>query len=99
MTSATDTGCRTSSDWARSRSARPGSATPLPIQAWQIWNEPNLKKFYIPYPSPKSYAKLLDISHDAIKSVDSQAQIIIGGLTGNGDISAWDFLNQMYPVS
>ena len=25
-------------------------ATPLPIQSWQIWNEPNLKKFYVPVP-------------------------------------------------
>ena len=24
------------------------SATPLPIQSWQIWNEPNLKKFFSP---------------------------------------------------
>ena len=24
------------------------SATPLPIQSWQIWNEPNLKKYFAP---------------------------------------------------
>ncbi len=24
------------------------NATPLPIQSWQIWNEPNLKKFFAP---------------------------------------------------
>ena len=24
------------------------SATPLPVQSWQIWNEPNLKKFFTP---------------------------------------------------
>ncbi len=24
------------------------SATPLPIQSWQVWNEPNLKKYFDP---------------------------------------------------
>ena len=46
-------------------------ATPLPIQSWQIWNEPNLKKFYVPYPSPQSYARLVQLSHAAIRSKDA----------------------------
>ena len=27
-------------------------AKPLPIQSWEIWNEPNLRKYFAPYPSP-----------------------------------------------
>ena len=35
--------------WATGYRQRYGAnATPLPIQSWQIWNEPNLKKFFDP---------------------------------------------------
>ncbi|MEK6272381.1 MAG: glycosyl hydrolase, partial [Actinomycetota bacterium] len=75
------------------------SATPLPIQAWQIWNEPNLKKFYLPYPAPKHYARLVKISHGAIRSEDPQARIVLAGMPGYGDVKAWDFLNEFYSVA
>ncbi len=72
------------------------NAVPLPITAWQIWNEPNLKKFFIHYPEPKEYAQLLALSHNAIKSIDPTAQIVLGGMPGNGDIKAWTFLDALY---
>ncbi len=62
-------------------------ATPLPIQAWQIWNEPNLSKFFAPYPSPTEYAQLLRISHNAIKAPDHNAQIVLAGMPGYGDVT------------
>ncbi len=49
------------------------SAESLPIQSYQIWNEPNLQKYFAPNPSPGKYARLLQISHAAIKSKDPQA--------------------------
>ena len=77
-------------------------ATPLPIQSWQIWNEPNLKKFFAPganvQQSAQKYARLLQISHDAIKSRDPQAQIVLAGMPANGDVTAWVFLNNLYEV-
>ena len=75
------------------------SATPLPIQSWQIWNEPNLKKFFAPEPSPGKYARLLQISHDAINGQDPQARIVLAGVSGNGDLKAWDFLKRLYAVA
>jgi hypothetical protein len=71
-------------------------ATPLPIQSWQIWNEPNLKKYFAPKPSPGKYARLVKISHDAIKSRDPQARIVLAGMPSNGDLTAWDFLDSLY---
>ena len=71
-------------------------AIPLPIQSWQIWNEPNLKKFYVPYPAPQHYARLVKFSHAAIRSRDPQARIVLGGMPGYGDIKAWDFLKTFY---
>ena len=74
-------------------------ATPLPIQSWQIWNEPNLHKYFAPYPSATTYARLLAISHDAIRSVDPQARIVLAGMPGFGDVNAWDFLDRLYSVA
>jgi hypothetical protein len=73
-------------------------ATPLPIQAWQIWNEPNLGKFFAPYPSPSEYAQLLQVSHDAIKGEDPNAEIVLAGMPGYGDVTAWQFLYGLYSV-
>ena len=63
---------------------------------YQIWNEPNLKKYFIPYPAPKEYAQLLQLSSNAIKSVDPKAKIVLGGMPGNGDVKAWTFLDALY---
>jgi hypothetical protein len=73
-------------------------ATPLPIHSWQIWNEPNLKKYWVPYPDPKRYGTLLQLSHSAITSVDPKAQIVLGGLPGypNAGLRARDFLKRLY---
>ncbi len=76
------------------------NAKPQPIRAWQIWNEPNLQKFFVPSKnldeSAPQYARLLEISHDAIKSEDPKAQIVLPGLPGYGDVTAWDFLDRLY---
>jgi polysaccharide biosynthesis protein PslG len=50
-----------------------------PINAWQIWNEPNFK-YFIAKPNPTEYGKLVKLSSAAIKSVDPTAQIILAGL-------------------
>ncbi len=74
-------------------------AKPLPIQAWQIWNEPNLQKYFAPEPSAGRYARLLQISHRAIRAIDRRARIVLAGVSGNGDLTAWDFLNRLYSVA
>jgi hypothetical protein len=74
------------------------SATPLPIQSWQIWNEPNLAKFFAPNPSAGKYAQLLGISKSAITSRDPQARIVLAGMVAYTDRKAWDFLDDLYAV-
>ena len=73
-------------------------ATPLPIQSWQIWNEPNLKKFFAPNPSPGKYAQLLRISKSAIAAEDPQARIVLAGMVAYTDRKAWDFLDDLYDL-
>jgi hypothetical protein len=84
----------------------PGSATPLPtvpIRDWQIWNEENF--FYFTRPaSPGRYARLLKITHRAVRQADPRADIVLGGLFGNprqrppAAMDAVDFLEQLYRV-
>jgi hypothetical protein len=80
------------------RQEHPGG-TPLPIQSWQIWNEPNIQKYFAPAPSPGKYARLVQISHDAIATKDPKARIVLAGLSGTGDIAPQTFLNSFYAVS
>src|SRR6185295_2624660 len=72
-------------------------------QSWQIWNEPNLKKFFSPGAtldqSANKYARLLSLSRDAIKSRDPQGKLVLAGMPGYGDVTAWKFLNNLYQVS
>ena len=89
----------TGSYWANGYKQRFPGAAPLPIQAWQIWNEPNLQKYFAPAPSPGKYARLVQISHDAIMTRDPKAKVVLAGLSGNGDVAAQTFLNNFYAVS
>jgi Glycosyl hydrolase catalytic core len=74
------------------------SAKPEPIRSWQIWNEPNLEKYFAPKPSAEEYAHLLEISHDTIKSSDPQARIVLAGMPGFGKPKAWDFMDSLYAI-
>ncbi len=53
---------------------------PMPIRAWQIWNEENMS-YYWRQPFASSYAVLLRAAHDAIKRADPGAKVVLGALT------------------
>jgi hypothetical protein len=50
-----------------------------PMNAWQVWNEPNFK-YFVAKPNPTEYGKLVKLSATAIKSADPSAQVILAGL-------------------
>jgi hypothetical protein len=64
----------------------------LPVKTYEIWNEPNY--LWQPRPDPAAYADLYLSSRRAILSADSDAQVIVGGLTTRGT----RFLRSMYKV-
>jgi hypothetical protein len=77
------------------------NAPPAPITAWQIWNEPNLRKYFAPSPSPKLYGELVKLSSSAIEAVDSDATVVLAGLSDGGDPNkrgATPFLKRFYRV-
>lgn len=72
------------------------------IQAYEIWNEPNLaREWGNQPPDPKAYIKMLRESYKVIKAADPDAIVISAGLaptTASGAIAMPDveFLKQMY---
>ena len=68
--------------------------TPVPITRWQVWNEPNIPAFWPPQPFQQRYVALLKAAHDAIKTVDPSAQIVLAGLPNY----AWVALARIYKV-
>jgi hypothetical protein len=73
-----------------------------PVRYWQVWNEQNSPDFYGPDPSPSSYLRLLKISSAALRTADSRARIVLGGMfEGNvsyGAILSWRFLARLYQL-
>ena len=70
-----------------------------PIHDWQIWNEPNFRLFWLPRPSPRGYARLLEISARTIRRVDSRARIVTGGVAPVGaGLLPWVYLRRLYRV-
>jgi hypothetical protein len=72
------------------------------IQAYQIWNEPNLaREWGNKPPNPAAYVEMLKVAHKAVKSADPNAVVISGGLsptTATGAIAMPDvqFVKELY---
>ncbi|MGQ9927980.1 MAG: glycosyl hydrolase [Chloroflexaceae bacterium] len=50
------------------------------VKHWEIWNEPDLAIFWRPVPDAAAYADLLIRTAAAIREVDPEATILIGGV-------------------
>lgn len=73
---------------------------PKGANIFEIWNEPNIVRFWQPAPSPAAYTADLVAAYAAIKAVDPSAFVISGGLApaaSNGiDYGPINFLKAMY---
>ena len=87
--------------WAEHGPGTEEPLPPMPIRAWQIWNEENFFYFVKPV-SPGRFARLLSITRPAIRRADPRAEIVLGGLFGAPKqgmpraLDAVDFLGQLY---
>lgn len=48
----------------------------------EVWNEPNLGSMWSSGPNPERFAELVVLAHDAIKTVNPETRVILGGLLG-----------------
>ena len=53
------------------------------VDAWEVWNEPNISRFWPTGPSPAAYTALLKAAYPAIKSGDPSAKVVFGGPSTN----------------
>lgn len=67
------------------------------VSNWEIWNEPNHPHYFNP-PDPKRYTAILKAAYTQIRSVQSSANIISGGLAPivSEGIQPTTFLQAMY---
>ena len=66
--------------------------TARPIRAWQIWNEPNLTRYWSRQPFARSYVKLLEAAHGALAAADPGARVVLAGLPNE----SWTALRKVY---
>ncbi|MGF1596216.1 MAG: cellulase family glycosylhydrolase [Acidimicrobiales bacterium] len=70
------------------------------LSSWEVWNEPNIERFWETGADPAWYARLFRATADAIRSVDPDAVVITGGLAPardrDGDLSPLTFLRRMF---
>jgi hypothetical protein len=77
---------------------------PMGVHAYEVWNEPNIARFWAPRPDPARYTQLLKLAHAAIKSADPSATVVSAGLSPFGSYGQRDsqhmnplnFLEAMY---
>ena len=63
-----------------------------PVRRWQIWNEPDMTKYWSRQPFVRSYLGLLRAARDAIRRHDRRAQVVMAGLTNR----SWEGLRRLY---
>jgi hypothetical protein len=73
---------------------------PMGVRHWEIWNEPNLWRFWEPCPDVERYTEMLRLGYEAVKEVDPEAVVVSGGLSPAADngcnIAPRTFLSGMY---
>jgi hypothetical protein len=65
------------------------------IKDYEIWNEPNITRFWTPAPNPAKYGSFLKAAYTAIKSACPDARVYYGGVCSysTDDISGdWGFI-------
>ncbi|MEA2423501.1 MAG: polysaccharide biosynthesis protein PslG, partial [Thermoleophilaceae bacterium] len=64
---------------------------PLPVTAYEIWNEPNGAWFWKPAPDAANYADMYIRARERIKAADPEATVVVGGLVAHAS-----FVEAMY---
>jgi hypothetical protein len=63
-----------------------------PIRAWQVWNEPNLTRYWARQPFARDYVRLLRATRRAVRAADRGARIVLAGLPNR----SWQALATIY---
>jgi hypothetical protein len=64
----------------------------VPIRDWQIWNEPNLTRYWSKQPFARPYVKVLRASRRALRAADPGSRTVLAGLPNE----SWVALRKVY---
>jgi hypothetical protein len=53
------------------------------VEAWEVWNEPNIDRFWPTGANPAEYTELLKAAYPAIKAGDPNAKVVFAGPSTN----------------
>lgn len=67
-------------------------ARKVPIRQWQVWNEPDIDRYWEGKPWAPTYVTLLRAARGAIKAADPGAKVVAAGLTNR----SWEDLRLLY---
>jgi hypothetical protein len=64
----------------------------IPIREWQIWNEPNITRYWSTQPFARPFVRLLRTAHRALHAADRGATVVLAGLPN----VSWEALRSIY---
>lgn len=64
------------------------------VRTWEIWNEPNIRPFWVPRPNPDLYTPLLKKAYAAAKEADPDC-VVVGGVTSLTDLPFLDRIGEL----
>ena len=74
-----------------------GDLEPMPLTAFQIWNEPNIPAYWRPAPDAAGYLRLVRATRKRLRAVDPSARIVLAGLPDSRlGTPALDYLRALY---
>lgn len=89
-------------DFARFVAAAAQRYGPDRVQAWELWNEPNIPSFWAPRPDTDAYAALLKVSAAALRAARPEAYILSAGLspayTDGTSVAPVDVVKRLYAL-
>lgn len=65
------------------------------IDAWEIWNEPDMDGTWLPQADPVAYAAILRAGYNAIKAADPTALVLSGGVMVFDAVGEKGFMDQV----
>lgn len=73
------------------------------VPAWEVWNEPNLERFWFGRPDPQAYGRMVAATSAVIRAHDPGARVVVGALApavdapSGSQISPETFLREAAP--
>ncbi len=70
------------------------------VRAVEVWNEPNLGRYWHPAPNPTRYGAVLKAAYEGVRAARSSKPVLVGGLAPAGNtattVGAAEYLRQLY---